>query len=485
MSAPPPTVRNDAPIALSDADREVLAAIRIVVGPKGWIDGASDIEPYLHDQRGLYVGRTLAVVRPASTEEVAAVVSLCAAAKLPIVPQGGNTGLVIGSVPDSSGRSIVLSLARMNSIREIDAINATMTVDAGCVLASLQQAAADAGKLFPLSLGAEGSCMIGGNLSTNAGGVQVLRYGNARNLVLGLEVVLPDGRVWNGLRGLRKDNTGYDLKQLFMGAEGTLGIITGAVLRLFPQPRAVVTVFAAVPNLPDVMELLGEAQAATGEAVRGFELIPEIGVEFVTRHIQGTQRPLSTVSPWYLLMEFAGGDDKLRGGVEAFLAGAFESGRIADATIAESEAQAKQLWRIRETLPEAQTREGGSIKHDVAVPISRIVELIEQGSQRLQSWMPGVRPFPFGHIGDGNIHFNVSQPPDMDKAAFIARWDEANKIVHDLTVALHGSFSAEHGIGRLKRAELVRYRSDVEVDLMRRLKAAIDPDGLMNPGIIL
>jgi FAD/FMN-containing dehydrogenase len=485
MSAPPPTVGNDAPISLSDADRDALAAIKSVVGPKGWMEAASDIEPYLHDQRGLYVGRTLAVVRPATTEEVAAVVRLCAAAKLPIVPQGGNTGLVVGSVPDGTGRSIVLNLARMSRVREIDPINNTMTVEAGCVLATLQQAAADAGRLFPLSLGAEGSCMIGGNLSTNAGGVQVLRYGNARNLVLGLEVVLPDGRVWNGLRGLRKDNTGYDLKQLFMGAEGTLGVITGAVLRLFPQPRSVVTVFAAAPKLAHVMELLGEAQAATGEAVRGFELIPEIGLDFVARHIAGTQRPLKTVSPWYVLMEFAGGDDKLRDSVENFLAGAFESGRVIDATIAESETQAKQIWRIRETLPEAQTREGGSIKHDVAVPISRIVELIEQGSRRLEAWMPGARPFPFGHIGDGNIHFNVSQPPGMDKAAFIARWDEANKIVHDLTAELNGSFSAEHGIGRLKRAELTQYRADVELDLMRRVKRALDPDGLMNPGVML
>ena len=485
MSTPPPTARHDAPIIVSDADRDVLAAIRIVVGPKGWLDAAGDIAPYLHDQRGLYVGRTLAVVRPASTEEAAAVVSLCAAAKLPVVPQGGNTGLVVGSVPDGSGRSIVLSLARMNHIRAIDPINNTMTVDAGCVLASLQQAASEAGRLFPLSLGAEGSCMIGGNLSTNAGGVQVLRYGNARNLVLGLEVVLPDGRVWDGLRGLRKDNAGYDLKQLFMGAEGTLGVITGAVLRLFPQPRSVVTLFAAVPKLAHVMELLGEAQAATGEAVRGFELIPEIGLDFVTRHIEGTIRPLKTASPWYVLMEFSGGDERLRGSVEAFLEVAFEAGRIADATIAESETQAKQIWRIRETLPEAQTREGASIKHDVAVPISRIVDLIEQGTRRLEAWLPGARPFPFGHVGDGNIHFNVSQPPGMDKAAFIARWDEANKIIHDLTAELHGSFSAEHGIGRLKRAELTHYRSAVEIDLMRRVKAALDPDGLMNPGIIL
>ncbi|HEU0070644.1 MAG TPA: FAD-binding oxidoreductase [Alphaproteobacteria bacterium] len=485
MSAPPPTAKNDAPIAVSEADRAVLGAIKIVVGPKGWIDGEADMAPYLHDQRGLYVGRALAVVRPANTEEVAGVVSLCAAAKLPIVPQGGNTGLVIGSVPDGSGRSIVLSLARMNNIRALDTLNNTMTVDAGCVLANLQQAAADAGRLFPLSLGAEGSCMIGGNLSTNAGGVQVLRYGNARNLVLGLEVVLPDGRVWDGLRALRKDNTGYDLKQLFMGAEGTLGIITGAVLRLFPQPRSTVTVFAAVPKLADVMELLGEAQAASGEAVRAFELIPEIGVDFVTRHIEGAQRPLKTVSPWYVLMEFAGGDDKLRALVEGFLEKGFEAGRIADATIAESETQAKQLWRIRETLPEAQTREGASIKHDVAVPISRIVDLIETGAKRLTDWLPGARPFPFGHIGDGNIHFNVSQPPGMDKAAFIGRWDEANRIVHDLTAELNGSFSAEHGIGRLKRAELAHYRSKVELDLMRKLKAAIDPDDLLNPGIIL
>jgi FAD/FMN-containing dehydrogenase len=485
VSAPPPTTRSDAPVALTDADRAALAAVQAVVGPKGWIDGASDMAPYLHDQRGLYVGRALAVVRPGSVEDVSAVVRACAAAKLPIVPQGGNTGLVIGSVPDGSGRSIVLSLARMNRLREIDPINNTMTVDAGCVLANLQQAAADVDRLFPLSLGAEGSCMIGGNLSTNAGGVQVLRYGNARSLVLGLEVVLPDGRVWNGLRGLRKDNTGYDLKQLFMGAEGTLGVITGAVLRLYPRPRATVTVFAAVPKLADVVSLLGEAQAATGEAVRAFELVPQIGLDFVTRHVEGVSAPLATKSPWYVLMEFAAGDERLRDAVEAFLAAAFEAGRVTDATIAESEAQARQLWRIRETIPEVQTREGGSIKHDVAVPISRIAELIEEGSRRLVALIPGARPCPFGHVGDGNIHFNLSQPPGMDKAAFLARWDDCNRVVHDLTAELNGSFSAEHGIGRLKKGELAHYRSDVELELMRRIKAALDPDGLMNPGNIL
>lgn len=473
-------------------DSEVLAAIHRAVGDKGWFDAASDIAPYLRDHRELYSGRCLAVARPANREEVAAVVRLCAAAKLPIVPQGGNTGLVGGSIPSGDGRGIVLSLSRMSRIRAIDPINNTMTVDAGCVLANLQQAAAEVDRLFPLSLGAEGSCMIGGNLSTNAGGVQVLRYGNARNLVLGLEVVLPDGTLWDGLRGLRKDNTGYDLKQLFIGAEGTLGIITGAVLRLFPRPRESVTALAAVPKLADVLDLLNEAQAVSGNCVTGFELIPRLGIELVTKHFPDTGEPMATRSPWYVLMEFSAGGSgdggesgRLRAMAEEFLTANFDNGRITDAVLAASEAQARQLWRLREILPESQTREGGSIKHDVSVPISRIADFIAEGTRRLEAAMPGIRVFPFGHVGDGNIHFNVSQPVGMDKAEFHNRWTAFNRIVHDVVAEMNGSFSAEHGIGQIKKAELRHYRSATELALMQTIKTALDPDGIMNPGKIL
>ncbi len=476
----------------SAADAAALAAIKAVVGPKGWIDSPADMAPYLHDQRELYTGHCRAVVRPASTAEVAEVVRLCAGAKLPIVPQGGNTGLVGGSIPSDDGRGIVLSLARMNRVRAIDPINNTMTVEAGCVLASLQQAAADAGRLFPLSLGAEGSCMIGGNLSTNAGGVQVLRYGNARSLALGLEVVLPDGTVWEGLRGLRKDNTGYDLKQLFIGAEGTLGIITAAVLRLYPRPGETATAFAAVPKLADVMVLLSEAQIASGDGVTGFELIPRLGIELVTKHFADMSKPMATDSPWYVLMEFSAGGSgagsdggRLRAMVEEFLAASFEKGSISDAVLAASETQARQLWRLREILPEAQTREGGSIKNDVAVPISHIAVFIAEGTRRIEAVMPGVRLFPFGHVGDGNIHFNVTQPVGMDKQAFHSHWGEFNRIVHDLVAEMNGSFSAEHGIGQIKKAELRRYRSAVELALMQRIKNALDPHGILNPGKIL
>lgn len=487
---PSPNLPNVPPTSAptSAEDKSALAAIKAVVGDKGWLDTPSDMAPYLQDHRDLYTGHCQAVVRPGNREEVAAVIKICAQANLPVVPQGGNTGLVGGSIPSGDGRGIVLSLSRMNKIRAIDPVNNTMTVEAGCVLANLQQAAAEVDRLFPLSLGAEGSCMIGGNLSTNAGGVGVLRYGNTRALALGLEVVLPDGTLWDGLRGLRKDNTGYDLKQLFIGAEGTLGVITAAVLRLFPRPGETVTAFAAVPELADVMVLLGEAQAASGDGVTGFELIPRIGVELVTKHFPDMSEPMATRSPWYVLMEFAAGgkaeSGRLRDMAEEFLAASFEAGRITDAVLAASEAQSRQLWRLREVLPEAQTREGGSIKHDIAVPISRIADVITEGTRRLEAAMPGVRAFPFGHVGDGNIHFNVSQPVGMDKTAFHSQWGAFNRIIHDLVAEMHGSFSAEHGIGQIKKTELRHYRSATELELMRKIKTALDPAGIMNPGKI-
>jgi D-lactate dehydrogenase (cytochrome) len=464
-----------------------IAAIRLIVGAKGTIEEASAIAPYVNDQRDLFHGSALAVVRPASTAEVAEVVRIAAAARFPIVPQGGNTGLVGGSVPPAGGRGIVLNLGRMNNVREVDTANNTMTVEAGCVLKDLQGKAHDAGRLFPLSLGAEGSCMIGGNLSTNAGGVGVLRYGNARDLALGLEVVLPDGRIWNGLRGLRKDNTGYDLKHLFIGGEGTLGVITAAVVKLFPLPASRETAFLAVPDVNAALTLLTEARNATAEAVSAFELIPRIGVDLVVKHFPGTRAPVEMRAPWYVLIELTSPEtgDWLKRRMEAFVEGAFAKSLVSDGTIAASEAQAKALWHLREVLPESQTREGGSIKHDVSVPVSRIPEFIMRGTEALEAALPGCRVFAFGHVGDGNIHFNVTQPVGADKTAFLKEWERANRLVHDLVGELGGSFSAEHGIGVLKKGELRHYRSALELELMNRIKTAFDPIGIMNPGKIL
>lgn len=470
---------------------QMIEKFRAIVGDSAVLTDASDVTPYYLDHRELFTGTGICVVRPKTTEEVSKIVALCAEHQVPIVPQGGNTGLVGGSVPDDSGTAVVLSLGRMNAIRSLDVINSTMTVESGCVLATLQDAARGAKRLFPLRLGAEGSCMIGGNISTNAGGVGVLKYGNTRDLVLGLEVVLPDGRVWNGLNALRKDNTGYDLKQMFIGAEGTLGVITAAVLKLFPEPAASETVLMAVPELNDVMELLADARAASGDCVTAFELVPRLGLELVLKHFDDTRAPVETVTPWYVLMQWSAGEgagdaaNALRQALESFLEGRFEADVISDAALAASEAQVQDLWKLREVLPESQTREGGSIKHDVSVPVSQVATFITRASAMLEKHMPGIRVFPFGHVGDGNIHFNVTQPVGMTKADFHKHWEEINRLVHDLTMEMNGSFSAEHGIGRLKRGELARYGSDVKLDLMRRIKAAMDPDGLMNPGKVL
>ena len=473
--------------ATSETAAGVLGRIRAAVGPKGWISDSDDMAPYLTDQRGRYHGRCDAVVRPANREEVAEVVRLSAEARIPIVPQGGNTGLVGASVPLEEGGGIVLSLARMNRIREIDPLNDTMTAEAGCVLADLQAAAKDVDRLFPLSLAAEGSCMIGGNLSTNAGGVAVLRYGSARDLVLGLEVVLPDGALWDGLRGLRKDNTGYDLKHLFIGAEGTLGVITAAVLKLFPRPRDVQTAFIAVPELEGVTRLLADAKAATGDTVTAFELIPGIALEATLKHFPEARKPLQTRTPWYVLMELSSGQTGGAGRqcLEDFLAGGYDTGLIADAVIAASGTQARQIWYLRDILPETEIREGASIKHDVSVPISSVAEFITRATAMMERELAGIRIFAFGHVGDGNIHFNLSQPVGMEKSAFLGHRERLNRMVHDLVAELGGSFSAEHGIGRLKRDELVHYHSRIELDLMRAIKKTLDPDNIMNPGKVL
>lgn len=464
-----------------------LDSIMKIVGKGACLTNASDIAPYLEEERGLYRGATSMVVRPRSTAEVAAVVKLCADAGIGIVPQGGNTGLCGGGVPAENGSEIILTLGRMNTVRDIDATNFTMTVEAGCILAEIQNKADNVDCLFPLSLGAEGSCQIGGNLATNAGGINVLRYGNARDLVLGLEVVLPDGRIWKGLRALSKDNTGYALKQLFVGSEGTLGIITAAVLKLFPKPKETETALCALSSLDDVTRLLNRARALSGDAVTAFELVPRFGLEICARHMDGVSDPLSEPHDWYTLIEFSTSrpNSDLRTSFEGLLEAAFEDDIIVDAVIAKSKAQAENLWRIRESLPEAQKFEGGSIKHDVSVPVSLVPEFITRGIALVQEAYPGVRPCPFGHVGDGNVHFNISQPEAMDKEAYLAEWKAMNRIVHDLVMEMNGSISAEHGIGLLKVEEMKYYKDPVELDLMKTLKAALDPKHTMNPGKVV
>ncbi|MBM3518119.1 MAG: FAD-binding oxidoreductase [Alphaproteobacteria bacterium] len=462
----------------------LIAGIKAAVGPRGWSDDPAVVAPHLKERRGLYAGATPILVRPTTTAEVAAVVRLCAAHRTPVVPQGGNTGLVGGQVPDASGEEVLVALARLNRVRAIDPTNDTIIVEAGCVLRHVQEAAAAADRLFPLSLGAEGSCQIGGNIATNAGGVSVLRYGSARDLVLGLEVVLPDGRVWDGLRTLRKDNTGYDLKQLFIGGEGTLGIITAAALKLFPRPRQVATALAVVPDPAAGLEILTALKSATGNLVNACELIARPALEFVLRHIPGTTDPFPARHGWYLLLEVSSAAEGhwLRAALERVLAAEHEAGRLTDAVIATSTAQARALWRLRETIPEAEIQEGGGIKHDIAVPVSRVPEFIVQATAAVEVAQPGIRVIAFGHLGDGNIHFNLVRPPGADATTFLAEWDHFSAIVHGVAAALGGSISAEHGLGRLKREEIRAYKPAVEIELMRRVKAALDPDNLMNPG---
>ncbi|MDO8289888.1 MAG: FAD-binding oxidoreductase [Parvibaculum sp.] len=467
---------------------DTLARLKAVVGPKGFIDGADEMTPYLIERRDLYQGRAALILRPQSTGEISAIMKIAFETNTRVVPQGGNTGLVGGQIPDASGDEIILSLARMNRIGALDALNNTLTVEAGVTLAAAQDAARKADRLFPLSLASEGTCQIGGNLATNAGGTAVLRYGNARNLTLGLEVVLANGDIWNGLKGLRKDNTGYDMKHLFMGSEGTLGIITGAVLKLFARPKSVETAFVAVPDVDAAVALLRRADTASGGLVTGFELMPRIGVEFVLKHQAGSTDPLGQPSPWYVLVELSAGETRagrLREVMEALLEAGVAEDDATDAVIAASDAQRAKLWAMREGMSEVQRLEGGSIKHDVSVPVSRVAEFITRASEAVSAAMPGVRPVPFGHVGDGNIHFNLTQPVGADKAAFIARWDEMNAIVHGIVRELGGSISAEHGVGQMKRDEIATTKSAVEMELMRTVKKALDPKGILNPGKVV
>jgi len=463
---------------------DLIERLSAQLGPKHLLTSPSDMAEHLAEMRGLYRGEAAAVARPGSTSEVAAVVRACAEFGVPIVAQGGNTGLVGGGVPQGG---LVLSLARLDHIRGIDAANATMTVEAGCILRTIQQAADSVGCFFPLSLASEGSCRIGGNLATNAGGTGVLRYGNARDLVLGLEVVLADGRVWNGLSGLRKDNMGYDLKNLFVGSEGTLGIITAAVLKLFPKPQARVTAFVGCASPHDALALFERLRRVAGDRLTAFEYMPRFGLEIVLKHGSGTVRPLAGDHQSYALIELSSPqpDLDLRSSLEAVLERAVEDGLVEDATIGASEAQNAALWRLRESLSEVQRHEGGSIKHDVAVPVSRVAEFIEVATKACEAEMPGLRVCAFGHFGDGNIHFNLSQPVGMDKAAFLAEWGRFNRIVHDIVHDMKGSIAAEHGIGLIKRDELLRYKDPVALDLMRALKATLDPQNILNPGKVL
>jgi FAD/FMN-containing dehydrogenase len=449
-----------------------------IVGAANVLTRDEDTRAYFTDWRRQYSASAEAVVRPASTAEVAAVVRLCAAEGIAIVPQGGNTGLCGGSVPTGRGREIVLSLSRMRRIRDVDALNDTITVEAGCVLADVQRAAAEADRLFPVSLAAEGSCQIGGNLSTNAGGVNVLRYGSARDQVLGMEVVLPDGRVWNGLRGLRKDNTGYDLKQLFLGAEGTLGIITAAVLRLHPRPSATATAWLAIPEPRVAVELLGRLHERLGERVSAFELISDNCLGAVLRHVADSRAPLATRHPWYVLVEIAdsGAQAPLAERVERTLGECAEDRLLTDAVLAQSGEQAAALWRIRESIPEAQFT---NVKHDISVAVSRTPDFIALATERLRSRFPQVDIYAFGHVGDGNIHFNVGPP------ALVAERSAVNRIVYEVIAELQGSISAEHGLGQLKREEIRAHKDPIELELMQRVKQALDPRGLMNPGKVL
>jgi FAD/FMN-containing dehydrogenase len=463
---------------------ENIARLKAIVGENGYAEDPAEIAPHLVEWRGTWRGDTPLLLKPHTTAEVSAILSLCYETRTPIVPQGANTGLVGGQIPLAG--EILLRLGRMNRIRSIDARAMSAIAEAGVVLAELQRAADEAGAYFPLSLAAEGSATIGGTLSTNAGGVNVLRYGSARALALGLEVVLADGRVLDMLRTLNKDNTGYDLKQLFIGAEGTLGVITAAALKLFPKPETVVTALIACPTPESAVALLRSLQQATGGLLSAFEFFPRAGLELVLAHIPRTRDPFALPSPWYVLVEAGGGKAIPLGDiVQAVLASAIDEGLVTDATVAASEAQRAVLWRLRENFSEAQKREGASLKHDVSVPVDAIPGLVARGSAAVQALAPGIRPVLFSHLGDGNVHFNFSAPKNADAQSFLSRRAEIARVVHDLVASLGGSISAEHGLGVMKRDEILRYKSAAELETMRTLKRTLDPNNILNPGKVV
>jgi FAD/FMN-containing dehydrogenase len=470
------------------ATRDVLLErLSGIVGRKHVLTADLETEPYRRELRGYYQGQARAVVRPGSAQEISEVLKLANETGMPIVPQSGNTGLVGGQTPDESGREVVLSLERMEKIRAIDPAGGTVTPEAGVILERLHEAAEQVGMLFPLSLGSQGSCRIGGNISTNAGGTAVLAYGNTRNLVLGLEVVLPTGEIWDGLRGLMKDNSGYDLKQLFIGAEGTLGIVTAAVLKLFPRPRGQAVAYAGVPSPAAALALFRHAREASGSGLTAFELMPRILIEFLRDHLPGARDPLASAHPWYVLLEISSGrgDADARELVERALAAGLEDGSVSDATVGASLDQAHLFWRMRHAASEIQKHEGASIKHDISVPIESVPDFIAGGIAATSARMPGIRPVPFGHLGDGNLHFNFSQPVGMDSKAFLARRPELHAIMHGLVKEFGGSVAAEHGIGRYKRELLKSVKTEVELELMRKIKRAIDPNNILNPGRII
>lgn len=466
---------------------ERIAAFASIVGPKHALTADADVEPYLHEPRGRFTARSPLVLRPGSVREVSEILRLATETRTPIVPQGGNTGLVGGQVPTRGGGEVILSLSRLNAIRAVDPVSNTMIAEAGVVLQAARDAADAADRLFPLSLAAQGSCQIGGNLSSNAGGTQVLAYGNARELCLGVEVVLPTGEVFDDLRKLAKDNTGYDLKNLFIGAEGTLGIITAAVLKLFPKPRGKAVAWVGVNAPANALELFNHARDAAGAALTGFELIQRRALEFVLAHVPDSRDPLAAPYPWYVIIDISSGRsaEDARDLAESILGEALERALALDAVLAESVAQEKALWHLREGVSDAQRPEGGSIKHDISVPVASIPAFIERAEPIVQNIAPGARVVCFGHLGDGNLHYNVSQPVAANKQAYLDKWEAMNHAVHELVIAMGGSISAEHGIGQLKRDELAATAPAVGLDLMRRIKAAFDPAGIMNPGKVI
>ena len=465
---------------------ENLFELKSILGSKGWIEDMKIIEPYLIEERGLYEGASSLLLKPHNTKELSQILYLCNKNNIKVVPQGGRTGLCGGTIPSDMGNEILISLERMNKIKNINKENFTITVEAGCILKNIQEEAKKYDLLFPLSLAAEGSCTIGGNLSTNAGGINVLRYGMARDLVLGLEVVLANGEIWNSLESLRKDNRGYNLKQLFVGSEGTLGIITAAVLKLFPYPNNIETALLAVPSPEAAIKLLGLARSESADLLNAFELTSRVGMEMVIRNISGTKEPLQEKYNWYVLLEFSSSaKNNLREQMENLYNLANEKNIVLDGIIAESNKQREDLWILRDGLNEAQKYEGGSIKHDISVPISSVSTFIDIATKSVNNFFPGSRIVAFGHIGDGNIHFNISQPPKCNKNLFLNNWKKINKIVFDIAHNLHGSFSAEHGIGKLKREELKKYNSPIEIELMQSVKKSFDPKNILNPGKVL
>ncbi|MEP3278908.1 MAG: FAD-binding oxidoreductase [Stappiaceae bacterium] len=471
----------------STPNRRLTNRFKEIVGPDNVVTDTGQMQPYLVEWRDLYHGNSPMVLRPGTVEEVSKVVQLANASRTAIVPQGGNTGLVGGQIPDESGTEIVVSTERLNAVRNVDTDGNVMTVEAGVILDKIHEEATAVDRMFPLTLGSQGSCFIGGNISTNAGGTAVLAYGNTRDLILGLEVVLPDGQIWNGLRALRKDNTGYDLKQLFIGAEGTLGIITAANLKLFPVPRAQEVAFIGLESPHQALRLFNMAQSHAGSMLTGFELMPRIGIEFTLRHLPGARDPLMSQHAWYVLMEISSGSEaeSARSLVETLFEEAVAAELVEDAVLAESIEHRKSFWHLRHGMSEVQKQEGGSIKHDVSVPVAKVPEFLDRAIAAVEAQIPGCRPVPFGHMGDGNIHFNITQPAGADKDAFIRRWDEVNATVHGIVADLNGSISAEHGIGRLKRSLLKDIKDPVEYEMMQRIKMAFDPSGILNPGRIL